>query len=143
MGRVSSPLNVHLEHYEGPLDLLLDLIRKQQIDIKDIPIATITLKSGLVLVTRRTVRFLLTYAPCSAAKSAKDIRLNRIDRMCFCGTSWSKAAKRQSTWLFLQCCIFCLSSRPLRSRSILTSALMLRSWRPWPFDRRDSELTTF
>src|SRR5712672_1407109 len=39
---VSSPPNVHLEHYEGPLDLLLDLIRKQQIDIKDIPIATIT-----------------------------------------------------------------------------------------------------
>ncbi len=39
---VSSPLNFHLELYEGPLDLLLDLIRKQQIDIKDIPIATIT-----------------------------------------------------------------------------------------------------
>src|SRR3977135_1697821 len=39
---VSSPLNFHLEHYEGPLDLLLDLIRKQQIDIKDIPIAAIT-----------------------------------------------------------------------------------------------------
>src|SRR6267142_2003021 len=39
---VSSPLNVHLEHYEGPLDLLLDLIRRQQIEIKDIPIATIT-----------------------------------------------------------------------------------------------------
>jgi segregation and condensation protein A len=39
---VSSPLNVHLEQYDGPLDLLLDLIRKQQIDIKDIPIATIT-----------------------------------------------------------------------------------------------------
>jgi segregation and condensation protein A len=39
---VSSPLNIHLEQYEGPLDLLLDLIRKQQIDIKDIPIATIT-----------------------------------------------------------------------------------------------------
>src|ERR1019366_5042051 len=35
-------LNVHLERYDGPLDLLLDLIRKQQIDIKDIPIATIT-----------------------------------------------------------------------------------------------------
>jgi segregation and condensation protein A len=35
-------LNFHLEHYEGPLDLLLDLIRKQQIDIRDIPIATIT-----------------------------------------------------------------------------------------------------
>ena len=39
---VSSPLDIHLEKYEGPLDLLLDLIRKQQIDIKDIPIATIT-----------------------------------------------------------------------------------------------------
>jgi segregation and condensation protein A len=39
---VSSPLNFQLEHYEGPLDLLLDLIRKQQIDIRDIPIARIT-----------------------------------------------------------------------------------------------------
>ncbi len=39
---VSSPLNFHLEHYEGPLDLLLDLIRKQEIDIYDIPIASIT-----------------------------------------------------------------------------------------------------
>jgi segregation and condensation protein A len=39
---VSSPLDIHLEEYNGPLDLLLDLIRKQQIDIKDIPIAKIT-----------------------------------------------------------------------------------------------------
>jgi segregation and condensation protein A len=39
---VSAPLNFHLEQYDGPLDLLLDLIRKQQIDIKDIPISTIT-----------------------------------------------------------------------------------------------------
>jgi len=39
---VSSPLNVHLEQYEGPLDLLLGLIRKQQLDIYDIPIAQIT-----------------------------------------------------------------------------------------------------
>src|SRR5205085_2807687 len=31
-----------MEQYDGPLDLLLDLIRKQQIDIKDIPIAAIT-----------------------------------------------------------------------------------------------------
>lgn len=37
-----SPLNFHLEQYEGPLDLLLDLIRKQQINIYDIPIARIT-----------------------------------------------------------------------------------------------------
>jgi segregation and condensation protein A len=38
----SSPLNFHLEQYEGPLDLLLDLIRKQQVNIYDIPIARIT-----------------------------------------------------------------------------------------------------
>jgi segregation and condensation protein A len=37
-----SPLNVHLDQYEGPLDLLLDLIRKQQVDIRNIPIASIT-----------------------------------------------------------------------------------------------------
>jgi segregation and condensation protein A len=33
---------IHLPAYEGPLDLLLDLIRKQEIDIYDIPIARIT-----------------------------------------------------------------------------------------------------
>ena len=36
------PPPVKLEMYEGPLDLLLDLIRKQQINIYDIPIARIT-----------------------------------------------------------------------------------------------------
>ena len=30
---VSLPFNFHLAHYEGPLDLLLDLIRKQEINI--------------------------------------------------------------------------------------------------------------
>src|ERR1700686_1063687 len=39
---VASPLNFHLEQYDGPLDLLLDLIRKQEINIYDIPIARIT-----------------------------------------------------------------------------------------------------
>lgn len=38
----SSFLNVRLQQYEGPLDLLLDLIRKQQINISEIPIAQIT-----------------------------------------------------------------------------------------------------
>jgi segregation and condensation protein A len=38
-----SPFSVVVgEVYDGPLDLLLDLIRKQDIDIYDIPIATIT-----------------------------------------------------------------------------------------------------
>jgi segregation and condensation protein A len=39
---VSSPLNFTLPQYEGPLDLLLDLIRRNQINISDIPIAQIT-----------------------------------------------------------------------------------------------------
>jgi len=34
--------NVHLEAFEGPLDLLLHLIRKNELDIRDIPIAAIT-----------------------------------------------------------------------------------------------------
>lgn len=38
----SYPLKVHLELYEGPLDLLLDLIRRQELSIHDIPIAQIT-----------------------------------------------------------------------------------------------------
>jgi segregation and condensation protein A len=37
-----APYKVQLEIYEGPLDLLLDLIRKQEIDIHNIPIAKIT-----------------------------------------------------------------------------------------------------
>jgi segregation and condensation protein A len=36
------PLKVRLETFEGPLDLLLYLIKKNEIDISDIPIATIT-----------------------------------------------------------------------------------------------------
>jgi segregation and condensation protein A len=39
---VAAPLNFHLPHYEGPLDLLLELVRKQGINIWDIPIAQIT-----------------------------------------------------------------------------------------------------
>lgn len=38
----TAPPPVKLEIYEGPLDLLLDLIRKQEINIYDIPIAKIT-----------------------------------------------------------------------------------------------------
>ena len=36
------PLNVKLEVFEGPLDLLLHLIKKNEIDIYDIPITVIT-----------------------------------------------------------------------------------------------------
>jgi len=39
---MDEPYRIQLPSYEGPLDLLLDLIRKQEIDIYDIPIARIT-----------------------------------------------------------------------------------------------------
>ena len=39
---MATPYHIHLATYEGPLDLLLDLIRKQEMDIHDIPIAKIT-----------------------------------------------------------------------------------------------------
>ena len=39
---MATPYKVHLDAYEGPLDLLLDLIRKQEMDIHNIPIARIT-----------------------------------------------------------------------------------------------------
>jgi segregation and condensation protein A len=39
---LTEELNISLPLYEGPLDLLLDMIRKQKIDIYDIPIARIT-----------------------------------------------------------------------------------------------------
>ncbi|MCK4557155.1 MAG: segregation/condensation protein A, partial [Candidatus Aminicenantes bacterium] len=38
----SSHYQVKLEVFQGPLDLLLFLIRKKKIDIHDIPMATIT-----------------------------------------------------------------------------------------------------
>lgn len=44
MAQESQPnqLRITLPLYEGPLDLLLDLIRKQKLDIYDIPIAEVT-----------------------------------------------------------------------------------------------------
>src|SRR5271169_3514563 len=39
---MASPYKVHLAAYDGPLDLLLDLVRKQEMDIHNIPIAQIT-----------------------------------------------------------------------------------------------------
>ena len=33
---------VRLEHFEGPLDLLLYLIREHEVDIYDIPISLVT-----------------------------------------------------------------------------------------------------
>lgn len=48
------PLHIELEQFQGPLDLLLHLIRKQDIDIFDIPVATIT--GQFLEVVRRAER---------------------------------------------------------------------------------------
>jgi segregation and condensation protein A len=39
---MASPYRISLPAYEGPLDLLLDLIRKQEMDVHNIPIARVT-----------------------------------------------------------------------------------------------------
>src|SRR6266436_3788339 len=39
---MATPYKIQIPMYEGPLDLLLDLIKKQEIDIHNIPIAKIT-----------------------------------------------------------------------------------------------------
>src|SRR5882724_9109862 len=42
MSETSEQMDVSLEIFEGPLDLLLHLIKKNDLDISDIPIAQIT-----------------------------------------------------------------------------------------------------
>ncbi|WP_223812471.1 segregation and condensation protein A, partial [Pseudomonas savastanoi] len=49
-------LEVFLEAFEGPLDLLLYLIRKQNIDILDIPVAEITKQYMGYVELMKTVR---------------------------------------------------------------------------------------
>lgn len=41
---MATPYQIKLDRFEGPLDLLLHLIKKEEIDIYDIPIAHITLQ---------------------------------------------------------------------------------------------------
>ena len=97
----TSPLNVHLEQYEGPLDLLLDLIRRQQIDIYDIPIAKITsqyldymhqaeslnidLGGEFVLIAATLIhiksRMLLPAEPLIPGEELEDPRRELVDRL--------------------------------------------------------------
>ncbi len=87
--------------YDGPLDLLLDLIRKQDIDIYDIPIARITaqflayvnqLKAGDVDVAGEFIytasllihiksKMLLPRAPAGPEDAAEDPRRELVERL--------------------------------------------------------------
>jgi segregation and condensation protein A len=92
---------IHLPAYDGPLDLLLDLIRKQQIDIYDIPIARITeqyldyvkimeeldidLAAEFLLMAATLIfiksRMLLPPDPLQAEGQAEDPRLELVQRL--------------------------------------------------------------
>jgi segregation and condensation protein A len=97
-----SPFSVVVgEVYDGPLDLLLDLIRKQDIDIYDIPIATITaqflsyverLKQTYVdaawdfiytaaLLIHIKSRMLLPRSPAESAEESEDPRRELVERL--------------------------------------------------------------
>jgi segregation and condensation protein A len=98
----NSPFSVLVgQVYDGPLDLLLDLIRKQDIDIYDIPIAKITaqflayvnqLKSTDVDVAGEFIytasllihiksKMLLPRAPSGAEDAAEDPRRELVERL--------------------------------------------------------------
>jgi segregation and condensation protein A len=101
-GEDSSPFSVLVEEvYDGPLDLLLDLIRKQDIDIYDIPIARITaqflayvnqLKASDVDVAGEFIytasllihiksRMLLPRTPAGPEEAAEDPRRELVERL--------------------------------------------------------------
>ncbi|MGD1107761.1 MAG: segregation/condensation protein A, partial [Terracidiphilus sp.] len=97
-----SPFSVFVgEVYDGPLDLLLDLIRKQDIDIYDIPIAKITAQflayvdhlrasdmdvAGEFIYTAALLihiksKMLLPRAPVGPEESTEDPRRELVDRL--------------------------------------------------------------
>ena len=97
-----SPFSVFVgQVYDGPLDLLLDLIRKQDIDIYDIPIAKITAQflayvdhlrasdmdvAGEFIYTAALLihiksKMLLPRAPVGPEESAEDPRRELVDRL--------------------------------------------------------------
>jgi segregation and condensation protein A len=101
-GSEQSPFSVFVgQVYDGPLDLLLDLIRKQDIDIYDIPIARITaqflayvnqLKAGDVDVAGEFIytasmlihiksKMLLPRAPSGPEDAAEDPRRELVERL--------------------------------------------------------------
>lgn len=98
----SSPFSVIVDKvYDGPLDLLLDLIRKQDIDIYDIPIAKITAQfltyveqlkatdvdvAGEFIYTASLLihiksKMLLPRAPSGPEEAAEDPRRELVERL--------------------------------------------------------------
>jgi len=94
-------LKISLPLYEGPLDLLLDMIRKQKIDIYDIPIAKVTeqylaylhfmqemnvdMASEFLLIAAQLIyiksRMLLPPDPDAVGEEAEDPRAELVRRL--------------------------------------------------------------
>lgn len=98
---MAEDLKISLPLYEGPLDLLLDMIRKQKLDIYDIPIAKVTeqyleylhlmqemnvdVASEFMLIAAQLIyiksRMLLPPDPDAPAEEAEDPRLELVRRL--------------------------------------------------------------
>src|SRR3954471_17942024 len=94
-------LNISLPLYEGPLDLLLDMIRRQKLDIYDIPIAKVTeqylaylhfiqelnidMASEFLLIAAQLIyiksRMLLPPDPDATGEEAEDPRAELVRRL--------------------------------------------------------------
>src|SRR6266705_2417035 len=74
MDTLEDSYRIRLDQYEGPLDLLLHLIKKNEINIYDIPIALIT-KQYLDHITRMKrrgkIRALIWSAACWSTSSSR------------------------------------------------------------------------
>src|SRR3990172_6927630 len=100
-GIVETHPSLHLDAYEGPLDLLLDLIRRQQIDIFNIPIARITqqyldhlhkmeqmnveIAGDFILMAATLIyiksKLLLPLDPTASSQEALDPRVDLVQRL--------------------------------------------------------------
>jgi segregation and condensation protein A len=84
---MTSGFDIHLQNFEGPLDLLLHLIQKNEMDIYDIPMADITTQYLAILDTMQTLNldiageFLLMAATLVHIKSRMLLPLHEEDEV--------------------------------------------------------------
>src|SRR6266702_1581248 len=102
-------LKISLPLYEGPLDLLLELIRRQKLDVYDIPIAKITeqyleylhlmeelnvdVASEFLVIAAQLIyiksRMLLPPDP-NASGGCSNMKSSRMPHRCCISANWSK-----------------------------------------------------
>ena len=82
---MATPYKIHLDAYDGPLDLLLDLIRKQELDIHNIPIAKIT---GQYLEYLHKLEDLDIDVSADLHLHGRDADSDQVERCCCRPTRW-------------------------------------------------------